>query len=108
MDFNEYQKEARKTAIYPVVGEKFVYPVIGLAGEAGEVCDKVKKVLRDKKELSEEVIWEIGKELGDVLWYLSQACSELGIDLDEVAKRNVEKINSRMQRDKIHGSGDNR
>ena len=90
MDFDEYQKEANKTAIYPVLGAKFVYPTLGLADEAGEVVGKIKK------------------ELGDVLWYLAQLSTDLGIKLSEVAKANVEKLASRMERNVLHGSGDNR
>jgi NTP pyrophosphatase (non-canonical NTP hydrolase) len=109
MDFNEYQKESRKTAIYPNQGKNFIYPTLGLAGESGEVADKIKKVIRDKKgKLDKETIEEIEKELGDVLWYLAQLASELGLSFENVAKKNLEKLFSRKERDKIKGSGDNR
>jgi NTP pyrophosphatase (non-canonical NTP hydrolase) len=80
-----------------------------LAGESGEVAEKVKKILRDHKGIiDEEKKKEITKELGDVLWYLSQIASEIGVPLEEVASLNIEKLKSRFDRDKIKGSGDNR
>lgn len=108
-DFDEYQKEASKTAVYPQIGNNFVYPTLGLAGEAGEVADKIKKVIRDDGGgLNEEKKAEIKKELGDVLWYLSQLAKELGIKFSEVASGNLEKLSSRKLRGKLHGNGDNR
>ena len=109
MKFNEYQKEALKTATYPKRGKNFVYPVLGLTGEAGEVAEKVKKVLRDKKGIIDTSTKEaLKKELGDVLWYLAILCHELGLDMDEVAKCNIEKLRDRKKRNVLHGKGDNR
>ncbi|MFA5178295.1 MAG: nucleoside triphosphate pyrophosphohydrolase family protein [Candidatus Paceibacterota bacterium] len=109
MTFEEYQIEARKTAIYPNKDNNFIYPTLGLAGEAGEVAEKIKKVLRDNQGIvSEEKKIEITKELGDVLWYVANLSQELGISLEEVAQKNIEKLKSRQQRDELHGSGDNR
>jgi len=109
MTFEEYQKLSRETAIYPGIGKNFVYPTLGLAGEAGEVSEKVKKILRDNNGLvDEERKKELIKELGDVLWYLSQIASELGVSLEEVASLNVEKFHSRHERNKVHGNGDSR
>lgn len=109
MNFQEYQKKSRKTALYPEVGNNWVYPVLGLAGEAGEVADKMKKVMRDEGNIvSEEKKKEVKKELGDVLWYVSQIASELGLSLEEIALGNIEKLYSRLERGKISGSGDNR
>lgn len=109
MTFEEYQIEARKTAIYPDKDNNFIYPTLGLAGEAGEVAEKIKKVLRDNQGIvSEEKKTEITKELGDVLWYVANLSQELGISLEEVAQKNIEKLKSRQQRDELHGSGDNR
>ena len=109
MNFNLYQSESRTTAFYPNVGENPIYPTLGLAGEAGEVADKVKKVLRDNGGVfDEKSIKSITLELGDVLWYVAQLSSELGIDLEQVAKLNLEKLSSRAKRDVISGSGDNR
>lgn len=109
MDFNEYQKESRKTAVYPNAGSDWVYPVLGLVGEAGEIADKMKKVIRDDGNIiSEEKKSEVKKELGDVLWYISQIAFELGLSLDDIAKGNIEKLSSRMDRGTLSGSGDNR
>jgi NTP pyrophosphatase (non-canonical NTP hydrolase) len=109
MNFSEYQKKSRKTAIYPDKGKNFVYPVLGLAGETGEVVEKVKKILRDKKGIVEkEDREEIKKELGDVLWYLAQICTELKLSLEDVAKTNLLKLKSRKERNKLRGSGDQR
>jgi len=109
MHFAEYQILARKTAIYPNQGVNPIYPVLGLCGEAGEVAEKMKKVLRDSNGVIDaEKREEFAKELGDVLWYVSNICSELGINLDYVADINIEKLQSRKDRNKLHGSGDNR
>lgn len=109
MTFQEYQEEARKTAIYPNKNNNFIYPTLGLAGEAGEVAEKIKKVIRDGNGIvSEEKKVEITKELGDVLWYVANLSKELGITLEEVAQKNLEKLQSRQQRNELHGSGDNR
>ncbi len=109
MNFEEYQKKSRKTALYPGVGSNFVYPVLGLAGESGEVAEKVKKIIRDDGgEILPEKKKEISKELGDVLWYVAQIATEVGLSLEDVAKENIEKLYSRLERGKIGGSGDNR
>ena len=109
MELNHYQRESRKTALYPDVGINAIYPTLGLVGEAGEVADKVKKILRDKKGLFDEKSKdEIKLELGDVLWYISQLASELGYELDDVANSNLQKLKSRKLRGKIQGSGDDR
>ncbi len=86
-----------------------VYPTIGLANEAGEVAGKIKKIFRDKGGvISEEDRSALKKELGDVLWYLTQICTELDLTLEEVAEYNVEKLASRLQRGVIKGDGDDR
>ncbi len=109
MTFEEYQKESRKTAVYPEVGKGFVYPALGLAGEAGEVAEKVKKIFRDDGgEVSPEKKEEIRKELGDVLWYVAQIATEFGLKLDDVAEANLKKLFSRKERGVLAGSGDNR
>lgn len=109
MDFKEYQKLSRETAFYPDKDNNFIYPTLGLAGEAGEVAEKIKKVLRDDKGVvSQEKKQELLKELGDVLWYLAQISTEIGLSLDEVASSNIEKLASRKERNKLAGSGDNR
>ena len=103
MRFNEYQEEASKTAIYPEQ-YKIVYPALGLAGEAGEVAEKVKKHIRD----GVLNVDDLKKELGDVLWYLAAIASDLGLNLDDVAEANLQKLRSRQARGVISGNGDNR
>tara|TARA_B100001989_G_scaffold134312_1_gene95113 strand:- start:351 stop:680 length:330 start_codon:yes stop_codon:yes gene_type:complete len=109
MDFDNYQIEARKTAIYPNKDKNFIYPTLGLVGESGEVAEKIKKILRDKNgKFDYESKTAIKKELGDVLWYLANLCNELDFTLNEVAEENLEKLNNRLFRGKISGSGDDR
>lgn len=109
MTFSEYEQEAAKTAKYPRRGKNIFYPTLGLAGEAGEVADKVKKIIRDDNEvLTPERRESIIKELGDVLWYAAALAHELNISLEEVAKGNLEKLASREKRGLISGSGDER
>lgn len=109
MTFQEYQKDSQKTALYPDKGRNFVYPTLGLAGETGEVAEKIKKIIRDKNGIiGEEEKEALKKELGDVLWYLSQIASELELNLDDVATTNLAKLASRLERGSIGGSGDNR
>lgn len=109
MNFTEYQRKSRKTAIYPKKGKNFIYPTLGLVGEAGEIAEKIKKVLRDKGgKVDQNAKKEMSKELGDVLWYVSQLATELGLSLEKVASGNIEKLKSRQKRGKLKGSGDNR
>lgn len=111
MNLTEYQFKASETAVYP--GRKtfqgLIYCVLGLNGEAGEVAEKIKKIIRDNKSFIDPIRkQEIIKELGDVLWYVSQCCEELGVSLEEVGLMNIAKLSSRKERNKINGSGDNR
>lgn len=109
MNFSDYQKRSRVTAQYPTIGHPVIYPVLGLANEAGEVAGKIKKVFRDKGgEISAETRDALQAELGDVLWYISQVCTELEISLDDVAESNLAKLLDRQSRGKIRGDGDNR
>lgn len=109
MDFNEYQEKSRDTAIYPNKGKNFIYPTLGLIGESGEVAEKMKKVIRDKGgKISSDDRNEISKELGDILWYLAQMATELQLSLEDIADQNIEKLQSRKARGKLHGNGDNR
>jgi NTP pyrophosphatase (non-canonical NTP hydrolase) len=109
MNFSDYQKLSRRTAGYPSIGHPVIYPVLGLVNEAGEVAGKIKKVFRDKGgEISAETRDALKAELGDVLWYLAQVCTELEIPLDEVAEANLAKLFDRQARGKIRGDGDNR
>lgn len=108
MELNEYQKRALETALYPKE-EKIVYPTLGLIGEAGEVAEKVKKVIRDNnRDFSAEKRLELAKELGDVLWYISALANDLGYTLEEIGELNNKKLSSRKERGVINGNGDNR
>ena len=98
MTLNEYQQHALETAIYPD-DSRIIYPTLGLTGEAGEVADKVKKVIRDgHKEFTPEKKLEIVKEIGDVLWYCATLSRDLGYELDEVAQMNVDKLRCMRER----------
>jgi NTP pyrophosphatase (non-canonical NTP hydrolase) len=109
MDLNFYQTAALQTALYPNRGQNFVYPALGLVGEAGEVADKLKKVIRDNDGiLTDEVRDKVAKEVGDVLWYVANIAYELDYDLNTIAQNNLDKLNSRMERGVIQGSGDDR
>ncbi len=109
MNFNEYQSEARKTAVYPNIGNNFYYPTLGLAGESGEVVGKISKIMRDDNgTVTDESKLKLEKELGDVLWYVAQLATELNLSLDEIATNNIRKLQSRKERNQIHGNGDNR
>ncbi|MDD5043175.1 MAG: nucleoside triphosphate pyrophosphohydrolase family protein [Patescibacteria group bacterium] len=109
MDFQEYQKKSRATAFYPKVGENFVYPTLGLCGETGEVAEKVKKIFRDNGGvLDDNRRREIEKELGDILWYMAQVATEMGLDLGKIAEDNIQKLSSRKERGTLGGDGDDR
>ncbi len=107
MDFKDYQKKARMTALYPDKYRVF-YPVMGMGGEVGEFMNKVGKSMRGDRDIESLNKEEIAKELGDVLWFLSQTCTDFGLDLDRIAIQNIEKLSSRAARGKIMGDGDNR
>lgn len=109
MDLATYQQRSRQTARYPNAGSNPIYPTLGLCGEAGEVADKIKKVLRDRGGVLDAAVRDDLKlELGDVLWYLAQLATELDLDLAEVAEANLAKLASRAARNVIGGSGDRR
>jgi len=106
MKLNDYQIQANETAIYPA---GLNYPILGLAGEAGELCNKYKKIIRDKGgEVDVNDLDQLAKELGDVLWYVAQIASELGTDLETVARVNIMKLGDRKDRGVLGGSGDER
>ena len=109
MEFNDYQKKALETALYPDKS-KVIYPAFGLGSEAGEVMGKIKKWLRgdDGEAMSEERKMALKEELGDVLWYTAVLARDLGFELDEIAKLNVEKLSSRKERGTLRGDGDKR
>lgn len=107
--FKEYQRESRKTWNLIHTDHPIVYPTLGLVNEAGEVAGKVKKIFRDKQGvISDEDREALKQELGDVLWYLAQIATEIGVGLDEVASANLTKLFDRLERGKIRGEGDTR
>lgn len=109
MEFSTYEEEAGKTALYPNRGKNITYVTLGLVGEAGEVAEKIKKMIRDDGGiLTEERTGAIMKELGDVLWYVAAIAHELGVSMEDIARINIEKLASRKARGMLHGSGDER
>lgn len=113
MEFDKYQEKAKKYDTFEMTGDLmapgFLEKVLGLTGEAGETADKIKKIIRDKKgALLDEDRLAVAKELGDVMWYVAGIARYLDVPLSEVAKMNLEKLESRYQRNKIHGEGDER
>ena len=107
--FDAYQRESRKTWSLIHVDHAIVYPTLGLTNEAGEVAGKVKKIFRDKGGvIGPEDREALKQELGDVLWYLAQICTELDLSLQEVAEANLAKLFSRLERGQISGEGDTR
>ena len=105
-NLNNYQMKARKFSIYPE-RMKIVYPALGLAGEAGEVADKVKKIYRDGRD-DARFKGDIAREIGDVLWYCSALADDLGFSLQQIAEMNIYKLSCRMNKGTIVGDGDDR
>ena len=107
-----YQVKTRDTAVYPDVNlgtlRAINYCVLGIGGEAGEVIDKFKKVLRGDIALTPTTKQALRRELGDLLWYVARCADELGYDLDEVAAKNLRKLEARWEKGTIQGTGDNR
>jgi NTP pyrophosphatase (non-canonical NTP hydrolase) len=113
MGFDEYQKKAKKYDLFEpnkdLKDVGFIEKVLGLVGEAGETADKIKKILRDKDGIiSDEDKDLVVKELGDTLWYIAAISRYLDVPLSEVADGNINKLESRYQRNKLHGEGDKR
>lgn len=105
--FAIYQRESRKTWSVIHTDHSIVYPTLGLTNEAGEVAGKIKKIFRDRNgEINDADREALKQELGDVLWYLTQICTELGLTLEEVAEANLTKLFSRQARGVIQGDGD--
>jgi len=108
-NFDVYQQESRKTWNEIPMNHSIVYPTMGMVNEAGEVAGKVKKIFRDRGgEITESDREALKQELGDVLWYMAQICTELNLSLQEVAEANLTKLFSRLERGQIRGDGDNR
>lgn len=107
--YGAYQEQSRKTYNDIKTNDPIVYPTLGLVNEAGEFAGKIKKIFRDKDgEFSAEDKEALKSELGDVLWYLTQICTNLDLTLEEVAEANLDKLFSRLERGVIGGSGDER
>lgn len=108
MDFEDYHTQATKTVIYSDA-DVIIYPALGLVSEAGEIAGKIKKILRDSNgQFLPEHREALADEAGDCLWYLDTFCTDLGFTLESVAQRNLNKLNSRLSRGVLGGSGDNR
>lgn len=107
MEFNEYQLKAQETAMYPPIAVVSpngswspdiycIYPALGLAGEAGEVANDAKKIIRDDGGIvTTERRAKMILELGDTLWYISETARQLGVTLDDIAKLNIQKLQNR-------------
>lgn len=109
MNFDDYQKQAMKTAQFPAIGHDCIYPALGLANEAGEVLGKLKKVWRDDGgTFTDEKKKALFDELGDVMWYVAVLAKTLDFNLDDVAEHNLSKLRSRAERNAIKGEGDYR
>ena len=110
MKFDEYQKRALTTVL--TTDDKFkdlLHWVLGINGESGEIAEKVKKIIRDKNgQINDDDKKELAKEIGDVLWYLAVFADQLGVSLDDIARQNLEKLQSRKKRGVLGGAGDNR
>ena len=107
MTLNEYQEKAIAEAFYEK--DDITYNALGITGEAGEIADHVKKMLRDDDGvLTPERREILKKECGDVLWYVANMARRLGVTLDEVGEANIKKIQDRKNRGVQHGSGNNR
>ncbi len=108
MDFNKYQETAVETAIYPDT-HRILYPALGMAGEAGEVANKVKKIIRDGPEnMPDDWKDQLASEIGDVLWYCAALANDIGIPLALIAAQNRDKLLARKQKGTLQGSGDTR
>ncbi|HKI58778.1 MAG TPA: nucleoside triphosphate pyrophosphohydrolase family protein [Trueperaceae bacterium] len=112
MTLDEYQDRARSTAIYPEAA-RVLYPTLKLAGEAGEVAEKLGKLMRDEglapgDALSPAQRDALAKEIGDVLWYVANLAGDLGLSLEAIGQGNLEKLASRRDRGMLQGSGDER
>jgi NTP pyrophosphatase (non-canonical NTP hydrolase) len=108
MKFSEYEELVKETAVYPAT-HRILYPALGMAGEAGEVANKVKKIIRDGVD-SQPEDWrtQIAKEIGDVMWYCAALAHDLNVPLSLIAAQNKDKLLARKEKGTIKGSGDDR
>lgn len=109
VDCDDYQRAAMRTARDKDAPDEFMHLVLGLVGEAGEIAEKVKKLVRDKNsDVAQLDRDDMAAELGDVLWYTAVLANFLDLSLGEVAQRNVTKLADRQRRNVLGGSGDTR
>jgi len=112
MQFSEYQQEAETFASFAKDTQEYKLMLLsmGLAGETGEVVDKLKKLINNEGGvITEEKRTAVASELGDVLWYLSQLAQTCGVSLESVAQANIAKLTDRAKRGVItKGEGDTR
>ena len=106
--FDEFQEAATKTAVYPD-SAKILYPTLGLTGEAGEVANKDKKIIRDDDcEITDERLQQISEEIGGTMWYIAALCTDLKLNLGDVCRQNIEILVRRQERGTLKGDGDTR
>ena len=113
MDFNEFQRECRKTDVgtsaQDCLKPGWLYYVLGAAGETGEMVEKIKKLFRDKNGIiDDEFLAAVIKEMGDVQWYMARLADKFDIEFETIFTTNIEKLQSRMKRNRLHGDGDDR
>ncbi len=109
MDCDDYQRAAMRTARDKDARDEFMHLVLGLVGEAGEIAEKIKKLVRDQdSDLARLDRDDMAAELGDVLWYTAVLANYLDLSLSDIAQRNVDKLADRQQRAVLGGSGDHR
>ena len=109
MDMNDYQQAANRTSLLGDNPNELYYYALGLAGESGEIANKLKKIIRDHQGDESQIdVADISKEIGDVLWYIANLTNYLDLPLDTIARENIMKLESRQKRKKLGGSGDNR
>lgn len=113
MEFYEFEENCHHTDVgtsaQDVMSPGWLYYVLGIAGETGELCEKIKKLFRDKGGIIDDEFKDmVKKESGDVLWYLTRLANQFDITLEEIAQANSDKLIDRMKRNVIHGDGDDR
>jgi NTP pyrophosphatase (non-canonical NTP hydrolase) len=109
MDCDDYQRDAMLTARAKDAPDELMHLVLGLVGEAGEIAEKVKKLIRDENsDVNQLDRNDMSAEIGDVMWYCAVLADFLGLSLSEVARRNIDKLADRQRRNALGGSGDNR
>lgn len=109
MNLNEYQTLALRTANPKETKNEVFHLLLGLSGEAGEITEKAKKIVRDHdSDFSKFDKDDLKKEMGDVLWHLAVLANYFDIELEDIGATNIKKLASRLERGVLKGSGDNR